>query len=112
MRELIAELKLIGQRAAGFAGQSRLIAACLGMEWLVGVASVADRHPVPQDHPRLLGTRSDLQALAKERGVEYQRMVVVARQTDAGDAAVVISQALVSAIEREFFEEVIQENLD
>lgn len=101
MRELIAELKLIGQRAAGFAVRSRLIVACLAMEWLVGVASAADRHPVPQDHPRLLGTRSDLQALAKERGAEYHRMAAVARQTDAGDAAVVISQALVSAIERD-----------
>jgi hypothetical protein len=66
---------------------------------LASSAFPQDRHPVPAEHPRLLGSRAELQALAKQRPVEYQRMVAVARQAGADDHAAIISQSLVAAIE-------------
>lgn len=56
-------------------------------------------HPVPTEHPRLLGSRAELQALATQRPAEYQRMVAVARQAGTDDHAAIISQSLVAAIE-------------
>ena len=63
------------------------------------IAGDALRHAVPTGHPRLLGSRVELQALAKQRPVEYQRMVAVARQGGADDHAAIISQSLVAAID-------------
>lgn len=58
-------------------------------------------HPVPREHPRLLGSRRRLQSLAKERAEAYQRVVNVARQADADDHSKMISMALVCAIEQD-----------
>jgi hypothetical protein len=58
-------------------------------------------HPVPREHPRLLGSRRRLQSLAKERAEAYQRVVNVARQADADDHSKMISMALVGAIEQD-----------
>jgi len=62
-------------------------------------AEAETRHAVPTGHPRLLGSRAELQALARERAAEYQRVVSVARQPGSDDHAVILSQSLVAAIE-------------
>ena len=59
----------------------------------------ATRHPVPREHPRLLGSRQELKDLAKERAQAYQRVVAVARQSGADDYSKMISMALVCAID-------------
>lgn len=59
------------------------------------------RHPVPQEHPYLLGSRAELQQLAWQRSADYQRMRSVARAVKGDDYAVMISQALVAAIEED-----------
>ncbi|MBI4326675.1 MAG: heparinase II/III family protein [Chloroflexi bacterium] len=61
--------------------------------------SEGQRHPVPQEHPRLLGSREELRALARQRPAEYQRMTAVAREGKADDYSGIISMALVAAIE-------------
>jgi hypothetical protein len=65
------------------------------------MASNCVSHPVPGEHPRLLGSRERLQKLAEERPEAYGRMAQVARGEQAGDHAKIISLALVSAIERD-----------
>lgn len=57
------------------------------------------RHPISSEHPRLLGSRAELQALARQRPADYRRMVTVARQAGADAHSTIISQALVAAIE-------------
>jgi len=47
-------------------------------------------HPVPREHPRLLGPRDRLQRLARERAEAYERVVRVARGNE-GDAQVHVS---------------------
>jgi hypothetical protein len=59
------------------------------------------RHPVPKEHPRLLGSHADLQQLARDRADAYQRVVSVARKQDADKHAKMISLGLVSAIEQD-----------
>lgn len=59
----------------------------------------ADRRDVSKDHPRLFGSRRDLQKLAAERKTAYERMKTVAANTGADNHARMISLALVSAIE-------------
>jgi hypothetical protein len=63
-----------------------------------GVSSVG--HPVPREHPRLLGSRQELQALAKTRVAEYQRMLKVARSGQADPFTLMLSVTLVAAIEQ------------
>ena len=41
----------------------------------------SSKHPVSHEHPRILGTRDDLQALARARPEAYRRMSGVARAT-------------------------------
>jgi hypothetical protein len=67
----------------------------------LGMAHAADagRHAVTTEHPRLLGSRSELQALARQRSAEYQRMVTVARGGAGDNHSAIISAALVAAIE-------------
>lgn len=59
------------------------------------------RHPVPREHPRLLGSLERLQQLAKVRPEAYARMVQVARKGSGEDTARLLSLALVSAIEKD-----------
>jgi hypothetical protein len=61
--------------------------------------SFSPQHPVPRQHPRLLGSREELQALRDQRGEAYERMARIAREAQAGDHERMISMALVSAIE-------------
>ncbi len=63
--------------------------------------SANSRHPVSREHPRLLGSRGDLQALARERPAAYQRVVQVARGPATDHHAKIISLGLVSAIDRD-----------
>ncbi len=68
----------------------------------IGMASSAmsdTRHAISEDHPRLLGPRSRLQQLAKERPDAYRRVAAVARGGEANDHAKMISLGLVCAIE-------------
>jgi len=77
-----------------------LVACCLwGMALAVPRSASAARHPVPQEHPRLLGSRQELKDLAKERTQAYQRVVAVARQSGGDDYSKLISMALVYAID-------------
>lgn len=59
------------------------------------------RHPVPKEHPRLLGSLERLQQLAKVRPEAYARMAQVARKGSGEDTARLLSLALVSAIEKD-----------
>lgn len=61
----------------------------------------AARHPVPREHPRLLGSRAELQALARQRAGDYQRMVRVARDEKADDYSWIRSASLVAALEND-----------
>ena len=63
--------------------------------------SRAGRHPVPREHPRLLGSRERLQRLARERAEAYGRVVRVARRQEADEHSKMISLALVCAIEQD-----------
>ena len=67
----------------------------------LSAAAQVSKHPVPKNHPRLLGSRQRLQELAKERPEAYQRVVRVAREQDADDHSKMISMALVCAIEQD-----------
>jgi hypothetical protein len=75
------------------------LAVIFTVGFLLSPAIAQNRHPIPTEHPRLLGSRAELQALAKQRSAEYQRVVSVARQPGTDDHAAIISQALVAAIE-------------
>ena len=61
----------------------------------------AERHAVPREHPRLLGSREYLRELARERPGAYARVVRVAREQRADDHAKMISLGLVAAIEED-----------
>ena len=79
-----------------------LIAPALFLSVLPASADVFEkRHAVSKEHPRLLGSRQDLQALAKRRPQEYERVKTVASSSDADDHAKMISMALVCAIEND-----------
>jgi len=58
-------------------------------------------HAVPKEHPRLLGSRAELESRARERAEAYQRLSRVARGGQADDHSKMISLALVSAIEQD-----------
>lgn len=75
---------------------------CLLAAVAVAVAFAAPalaRHPVPQEHPRLLGSKEELKALARQRAEAYQRVVQVARGNDTDDHSKIISLALVYVID-------------
>jgi hypothetical protein len=59
----------------------------------------AARHPVPREHPYLLGSREELRALARERAGDYQRMLRVVRDEKADDYSWMMSASLAAAIE-------------
>ncbi len=71
--------------------------ACCAV-WFVTNAC-AQPHAVPAAHPRLLGSRADLQALAQSRPDAYRRMATVARGAQADDWSKAVSLSLVAAIE-------------
>ncbi|MGB2809799.1 MAG: heparinase II/III family protein [Sedimentisphaerales bacterium] len=71
------------------------------ISYIQSAAAQTIRHSVPNDHPRLFGSRHRLQELAKQRPEAYQRVVRVARELDADDHAKMISMALVCAIEQD-----------
>ena len=91
-------------RLAGTLENACLTIAAAGLFFLIGTvarASEGQRHPVSKEHPRLLGSRADLQALARERADAYHAMAQLARSENAADPSIVISWALVAAIERD-----------
>ncbi|MBI2298269.1 MAG: heparinase II/III family protein [Armatimonadetes bacterium] len=61
--------------------------------------AAAQEHPVPREHPRLLGSRAELQQLARLRPQAWQRTQAVARQPGAGDHERIVSIGLVCAID-------------
>ena len=61
--------------------------------------TVLARHPVPREHPRLLGSRAELIALSRARPEAYRRVVQVARSQSGDDHAMMISLGLVCAID-------------
>jgi hypothetical protein len=72
----------------------------IALLWLAAFSTLLSGQPnVLREHPRLLGTRVELQALAKARPQEYQRMLAVARGTSGDDHPRGISLALAAAIE-------------
>ncbi len=75
---------------------------CLLAFFVATVASATTtlaRHPVPNQHPRLLGSKEELQALAREHPEAYRRVVEVARGGNADEHAKMISLGLVYAID-------------
>jgi len=64
-----------------------------------GRPALAEKHAVPREHPKLLGSQQELRELAKERTPAYQRVVGVAREPGGDDYSRMISMALVCAIE-------------
>lgn len=77
-------------RRATFVCLSCLLATC---------PSLAAKHAVPREHPRLLGSAQELKTLAQERAQAYQRVVAVAKQPGGDDYSALISMALVCAID-------------
>ena len=65
------------------------------------LAAETSKASVPNEHPRLLGSRERLQRLAQERANSYQRVVRVARQQKADDHSKMVSMALVCSIEHD-----------
>ncbi len=63
------------------------------------VSAEPARHPVPTAHPRLLGSKAEIQALAQARPEAYKRTAAAARQADAGDHERMVSIGLVCAVE-------------
>src|SRR5687768_1472013 len=61
----------------------------------------AQEPTIPKSHPRLLGSAADLKALAKQRPLEFQRMVAVAKARSADNYSLGLSMALVSVINDE-----------
>ncbi|MBN2288152.1 MAG: hypothetical protein JXQ83_02395, partial [Candidatus Glassbacteria bacterium] len=63
------------------------------------------RHPVPREHPRLLGSSRELQDLARQRPEAYSRVAAAARGLEPGEETVMdehmkmVSMALVCAID-------------
>ena len=62
-------------------------------------ATLAAKHSVPREHPRLLGSIDYLRRLSQERADAYERVRNVARVAKAGDYEKMLSMALVSAID-------------
>ena len=86
-------------RAAGWIGTYLLCSTIASVA--VAATGATDRHAVPRDHPRLLGSRAQLQQLAHDRADAFQRVVRVARQQQADPYAKMISLALVCAIQQD-----------
>jgi hypothetical protein len=86
-------------------GRSRVVAAQVVVVCLCGMMLAwsrpawAERHAVATEHPRLLGSKGELQKLAREREQAYQRVVAVARAAGGDDYSTMISMALVCAVE-------------
>lgn len=59
------------------------------------------KHPVPREHPRLLGSRDHLQQLAKDRAEAYRRTARIAREQGGDDYSKMISMSLVCAVEQD-----------
>lgn len=59
------------------------------------------RHAVPVEHPRLLGSRQDLQQLANERPEAYARVTTAAREPNVDEHSKMLSLSLVCAIDRD-----------
>lgn len=75
--------------------------AC-GLCWIALLTprpAFAAPHPVPREHPRLLGSGPELRELARERTQAYQRVVAVAHQSEGDNHSHTISMALVCAID-------------
>ena len=61
-----------------------------------GVSTADTRHPVPREHPRLLGSRERLVDLSHRRPEAYSRVVRVAREQDADPHAKTIHYLMVT----------------
>jgi hypothetical protein len=59
---------------------------------------VQARHPIPREHPRLLGSLQELRDLARRKPDDYQRVLGVALEREGGDHEQMISSALVYAV--------------
>ncbi len=79
---------------------ARVVTSCLCWGILAaGRPALAEKHPVPREHPRLLGSKQELKNLTQERTQAYQRVVAVARAAGGNDDSKMISMALVCAID-------------
>jgi len=68
----------------------------ISLTGLISAASVFAVHPIPIEHPRLLGSAERLQELAREKPDVFTRVVQVALEQEGGDHEKMISMALVS----------------
>jgi hypothetical protein len=66
---------------------------------ILAFGSDPPRRDVPREHPRLFGSLAELQTLARTRPEAYTRMAAAARRGDADDHSLMMSSALVAAIE-------------
>jgi len=74
-----------------------LVFCCLG---LVLPAALPARHPVPREHPRLLGSAEELRRLAQIKPGDYARIVGVCMEREGSDHQKMVSMALVYAIDK------------
>ncbi|HLA41301.1 MAG TPA: hypothetical protein VJ417_14970 [Candidatus Glassbacteria bacterium] len=74
------------------------ILAC-GLLALRPSAALADRHPVPREHPWLLGTPAELKELARQRESDWIRVVEVVTQREGGDHERMIGMSLMYVID-------------
>ncbi len=77
------------------------IIVTVGLATQPALAANDTRHPVPREHPRLLGSRDHLQQLAKDRAEAYHRTAAIARGQGGDDYSKMISMSLVCAIEQD-----------
>ena len=76
------------------------VAGTIAVALLAGAGAAPARTPVPQAHPRLLGSLDELKAMSKERADAYKRMAAVARADGGtGDYTKAISMGIVAAVE-------------
>lgn len=85
-------MRFLSLRLAGFC-------FLLALLWGMPISAETPRHPVPREHPYLLGSRDELRMLARQRPAEYQRVVRIARDEKADIYSWIISAGLVAAIE-------------
>jgi hypothetical protein len=93
---------LVGKRMCRHPWVTAGRAATVCLLWVILVwarPALAEKHAVTREHPRLLGSKQELQELARERGQAYQRVVAVAHRAEGDDYSRMVSMALVCAVD-------------
>ena len=97
---MLVAITLSGCQTGGGSGQTAAEAPEKALSPMQ--AYQAGRHPVPREHPRLLGSLERLKGLKEQRPEAYARMDAIARRPDnKGGHQNLVSMSLVAAIEND-----------